>query len=212
MTTVTALDLPAALADLLPPALQRVCSTAPVRRGDRLFAARAQPRQLFYVAQGEVVLQRLASQGEHVVLQRVRQGFVAEASLAASHYHCEARVTCAGAVVAIPMDALKQALASEPSFAIGWIAMLNQEVKRLRAQCERLALKGVAERLLHLIETEGRGGHLSLEAGLKSVAAELGVTHEALYRTVAKLEQQGRLHRAPAPSRAGGIRLTLLNR
>jgi DNA-binding Lrp family transcriptional regulator len=32
-------------------------------------------------------------------------------------------------------------------------------------------------------------------AGLKTVAADLGVTHEALYRTVAELEKRGVLRR-----------------
>jgi hypothetical protein len=34
-----------------------------------------------------------------------------------------------------------------------------------------------------------------LGAGLKLMASELGVTHEALYRTVAGLEKQGVLRR-----------------
>lgn len=205
-------ELPLALAQLLPPALQGVCATSRVQRGERLFRPRAKPRLLFYVAHGEVVLQRLASRGELLVLQRVRQGFVAEASLHASHYHCEALVTSAAELVAIPIDPLKQALATQPGFAISWIAMLNQELRRLRAQCERLALKGVAERLLHLIETEGQGGSLALEAGLKSVAAELGVSHEALYRSVATLERQGLLQRTRGPERSSVARLTLLHR
>lgn len=205
-------ELPLALAQLLPPELQRVCTTSQVQRGERLFAPRRKPRQLFYVADGEVVLQRLASQGEWVVLQRVRQGFVAEASLHASHYHCEALVTSAAELVAIPIDSLRHALATQPGFAIGWIAMLNQELRRLRSQCERLALKGVSERLLHLIETEGQGGSLTLEAGLKSVAAELGVSHEALYRTVATLERQGLLRRTRGPTQTSPVCLTLLHR
>ena len=209
MATPTPHELPQALMQLLPPELQRVCTTSQVPRGVRLFAPRAKPRQLYYVAEGEVVLQRLASQGEVIVLQRVRQGFVAEASLHASHYHCEALVTSAAQLVAIPIDPLKQALATQPGFAIGWIAMLNQELRRLRAQCERLALKGVAQRLLHLIETEGQGGSLRLDAGLKSVAAELGVSHEALYRSVATLERQGLLQRTRGPARASVARLTL---
>lgn len=69
--------------------------------------------------------------------------------------------------------------------------MLNQEVWRLRAQTERLALKGVEPRLLHLIETEGDAGALDIGSGLKVLAAQLCVTHEALYRTVARLEAAG---------------------
>ena len=150
---------------------------------------------MFYVTRGEVVLQRLGRQGESVVLQRARRGFIGEASLDSARYHCDAVATISGEAVAIPITSIKQALAGDSAFASRWIAMLNREVKRLRAQCERLSLRGVKERLLHLIETEGSEGRLPLGGGLKSMAAELGVSHEALYRAVAELENNGRLRR-----------------
>ena len=76
--------------------------------------------------------------------------------------------------------------------------MLNAELRRLRLQCERLALNRVQDRLLHLIETEGQGGRLPLGAGLKSLAGQLGVTHEALYRCVAGMEKSQYLRREGA--------------
>jgi len=91
--------------------------------------------------------------------------------------------------------ALREALATDPAFAGRWIAMLNRELRRLRLQCERLALTRVQDRVLHLLETEGVDGRLAVPAGLKSLAGELGVTHEALYRAVAALEKTGRLVR-----------------
>jgi len=187
--------LPVTLQDLLPDELRSLCARFPGAKGDRLFAKGKKPIQMFYVDSGEVVLQRLSSQGENHVLQRVRQGFVAEASLQSSSYHCDAFVTVSGDLIGIPVASIRQALVADPVFAMRWIEMLNQELKRLRAQCERLSLKGVQSRLLHLIETEGRRGNLPLGPGLKSIAAELGVTHEALYRTVAGLEKQGLLRR-----------------
>jgi CRP/FNR family transcriptional regulator, dissimilatory nitrate respiration regulator len=47
----------------------------------------------------------------------------------------------------------------------------------------------VKDRVLHLIHTEGKNGSYPVNAGLKSLASELGVTHEALYRTLAALEK-----------------------
>ena len=187
--------LPSALRVLLPAALQPACTWLACVRGDRLFTQGKKPDRMVYVASGEVVLQRLGIQGENVVLQRARQGFVAEASLQSSNYHCDAVVTVSGDLLAIPIKPLRQSLLADPAFAMRWIGMLNQELRRLRAQCERLSLKGVRARLLHLIETEGQRGGLPLDAGLKSMASELGVTHEALYRTVAELEKKGSLRR-----------------
>ena len=50
-------------------------------------------------------------------------------------------------------------------------------------------------RLIHLIETEGRQGSFDIPSGLKTLAGELGVTHEALYRVIAQLEKDGKLRK-----------------
>ena len=74
--------------------------------------------------------------------------------------------------------------------------MLNQEVRRLRQQCERLSLNTVEARLLHLVRTEGGASGVPLGSGLKTLAREIGVTHEALYRCVAALEKRDMLVRS----------------
>jgi CRP-like cAMP-binding protein len=187
--------LPNELSELLPEALRLLAEPVLLIKGADVFAQGDQPQAMFYVVQGEVVLERSGVQGQTVVLQRVRHGFIAEASMQSASYHCAGRVTLAGHAVRLPIAPLRLALSSNTEFAMRWIAMLNHEVRRLRAQTERLSLKGVEDRLLHLIETEGVDGRLDITSGLKSVAAQLCVTHEALYRTVARLEQAGALQR-----------------
>ncbi len=189
------ISLPIQLISLLPADLQQQCVSQKCSKGERLFAQGQQPERMFFIGGGEAVLQRMGEHGTQLVLQRVRQGFISEASLQSSLYHCESIVTVAGDLVSIPISSIKQELLSNPDFAMRWVAMLNKELKRLRAQCERLSLKSVKDRLLHLIETEGEDGKLALGTGLKSIAAELSVSHEALYRTVAELEKQGVLYR-----------------
>lgn len=195
MVTSATENLPEALRDLLPPDFISACRLLSCAKGDRLFRIGKTPTQMFYVSSGEVVLERLNLQGEAIVLQRVRNGFVAEASLQSSRYHCDARVTVSGDIISIPIESLRQSMLTDSAFALRWISMLNRELKRLRSQCERLSIKGVKGRLLYLIETEGDQGKLPLGAGLKSLASELGVTHEALYRTVAEMEKLGILRR-----------------
>lgn len=189
--------LPESLRKLLPPALLAACSPVALRKGERLFLQRQRPRHMYFVLTGEIVLERIGARGNAVVLQRVRHGFVAEASLHSASYHCDGLVTADGEAVALPLESLKGELERDPAFALRWIGMLNAEVRRLRAQCERLSLKGVGERLLHLIETEGVDGRLAIPTGLKSLATELAVTHEALYRAVATLEAEKVVLREP---------------
>lgn len=188
-------ELTAELATLLPPSLHALCVTRRHDQGDRLFATGARPVHMFFIAEGEVVLERPGPHGAVTVLQRARRGFVGEASLQAARYHCDARVLAQSRITRVPVTAMREALASDPAFAMRWVAMLNAEVRRLRLQCERLTLHRVQDRVLHLLDTEGERGHYPVPAGLKSLAGELGVTHEALYRALAALEKTGRLER-----------------
>lgn len=153
------------------------------------------PESMFYVVAGEVTLERTGLQGEPVVLQRTRQGFVSEASLKVSKYHCDALAITDTNVIKIPIKVLADALDKDPEFASRWISMLNLEVRRLRLHCERLSMKSVRDRVLHLINTEGRDGQYAIGTGLKTLAGELGVTHEALYRTLAALEKSNEIER-----------------
>ncbi len=160
---------------------------------------------MFYVISGEITLERTGLQGEPVVLQRTRQGFVSEASLKSAKYHCDALAITDSTVVKIPIKDLSAELDCDPAFASRWIGMLNGEVRRLRLHCERLSMKSVKDRVVHLINTQGRNGAYTAATGLKSLAGELGVTHEALYRTLAALDQAQVIRRE-------GSTMTLLKR
>jgi CRP-like cAMP-binding protein len=187
--------LPAELRSLLPATLHGLCEQRRCERGTLLFETGRRPASMHFVSDGEVILQRIGEDGEVVVLQRTRRGFVAEASLQSDRYHCDAVVVADAHVTRIPRQALLAALRSDAAFALRWIGMLNKEVRRLRQQCERLSLNTVEARLLHLIRTEGDASGLPIDAGLKTLAPEIGVTHEALYRCVAALERRGMLLR-----------------
>jgi CRP-like cAMP-binding protein len=181
--------LPTALNALLPPTFHARCEGARFPKNERIFLTGTKPEWMFYVVSGEVTLERTGLQGEPVVLQRTRQGFVSEASLKSAKYHCDAMAIADTTVVKIPIKDLSTELDRDPAFASRWIGMLNGEVRRLRMHCERLSMKSVKYRVLHLINTEGKNGAYTAATGLKSLAGELGVTHEALYRTLAALEK-----------------------
>jgi CRP/FNR family transcriptional regulator, dissimilatory nitrate respiration regulator len=188
--------LPTALKALLPSTFHARCEGARFLKNERIFLTGARPEWMFYVVSGEITLERTGLQGEPVVLQRTRQGFVSEASLKSAKYHCDALAIVDTTVVKIPIRDLSAELECDPAFASRWIGMLNGEVRRLRLHCERLSMKSVKDRVLHLINTEGQNGSYAATTGLKSLAGELGVTHEALYRTLAILEKTKVIRRA----------------
>jgi CRP/FNR family transcriptional regulator, dissimilatory nitrate respiration regulator len=187
--------LPAELRALLPAGLHGLCERQFHARGARVFHAGRRPSAMYFVRAGEVVLQRSGEDGELLVLQRTRHGFVGEASLQTDRYHCDAVVVADAELTRIPRQALLDALNADAAFALRWIGMLNAELRRVRLQCERLSLHTVQARLLHLIRTEGDAEGLATGSGLKTLAHGLGVTHEALYRTLAAMERDGVIQR-----------------
>lgn len=183
------------LHELLPASLMDCCVEVEAPKGACLFTAGQKPVHMFFVASGEVVLERPGLRGSLVILQRTRRGFISEASLKSARYHGHGQVVANSQIIQIPIREISDALDSDPAFSGRWINMLNKEVKRLRLQCERLSLTKVQERLVHLLETEGKDGKYPIAAGIKSLAGELGVTHEALYRCIYAMEKDGTLKR-----------------
>ena len=145
-------------------------------------------RSLFYVISGEVRLVRRDRNGAEIILQRSREGFIAEASLNSKAYHCDVSVTQKGAMLGFPVLAFRAALEADADFREAWMAHLAREVRRLRSQCERLSLHAAADRIIHYIESEGTDGVVMLNQSRKAWAAELGLTHEALYRALQRLQ------------------------
>lgn len=187
--------LPSALKELLTDEMQQTAVGKLCRKGEQVFAMGAQPQWMFYVVHGEVALERSAAHGDSVILQRCRQGFVSEASLMAEVYHCNAIALEETQLILLPVSRLRDALLADQSFAHRWMHTLNAEIMRLRTQCERLSLNSVQEKLVHLIQTEGKQGRYAVTTGVKTLASQLGVSHEALYRTMTEMKKQGVLDR-----------------
>jgi CRP-like cAMP-binding protein len=136
-------------------------------------------------------LQRASPHGRNVILQRVREGFVAEASLQATRYHCDAIAAEPSTIWSFPRAQVLKALRDTPELTLWWAARLAEQLRFARLRIERLSLKGASDRILHAIETEGSGGRFALASTRREWAAELGLTPEALYRSLAQLQRKG---------------------
>ena len=188
--------IPELLKEILPKGLLGQCHAHHFEKGDYLFHQGKKPEYMFFIVSGETVLTRISSHGEPTILQRCKGGFVSEASLLVDAYHCDAIATHNGQAITLPIKSLREALA-DSKFSMKWVQLLSKEIMRLRTQSERLGLKDIRSKLIHLIETEGKQGVLILQSDLKSMASEIGVTHEALYRAIATLEKEGLLEKHP---------------
>ena len=190
------LYIPDLLKNLLPKDLLNKCRSHPFNKGDYLFHQGKKPEHMYFIVSGEAILTRANKHGEPITLQRCKGGFVSEASLLTDVYHCDAIATHSGLAITLPIQSLRDAL-MDSAFSLKWVQLLSKEIMRLRTQSERLGMKDIKSKLIHLIEADGKEGTLQLQSDLKSMASEIGVTHEALYRTIASLEKEGLLVRHP---------------
>jgi CRP-like cAMP-binding protein len=138
------------------------------------------------VVEGLVELVRHGAEGRTLVLQRAGAGAIlAEASLFAAAYHCDAVVRRESLLESVSVADLRAKL-QEPRIAEAWIARLSQEVQATRMRAEILSLRTVAERLSAWLDVHGP---LSPERRWVDVAGEIGVSPEALYRELARRRQ-----------------------
>ena len=160
--------------------------------GETLVRRGARPRHMLYVLAGEIRLIRHTEAGNKVILQRSRHGFIAEASMEAA-YHCDIEAFELGHLLTFPIPLFRQTLDDDAKFRWLWASLLAVEIRRLRAQNERLHLHKATDRVLHYLESEGTDGVITLTHSRKAWATELGLSHEALYQTLRQMERDGLL-------------------
>jgi CRP/FNR family transcriptional regulator, dissimilatory nitrate respiration regulator len=151
------------------------------------------------------VLSALIGSGREAILQKASAGdILAEASLFSSTYHCDAVAKTAATVRLYPKAILLAELQRDPKIAQAFAAMLARQVMTLRTRLEQRNIHSARDRVRHFLAISANpGGRIvSLSGTLKDIAAELGLTHEALYRTLADMSADGEIER-----RKGTIRL-----
>lgn len=153
--------------------------------GQRLFRVGAPVRNIYVVREGCMKLLRLQRDGFCLALQRATAGhLLAEASIFASNYHCDAAADGAATVLRVPRERVDELRSRDPNWVASLAQRLAVEVQRARTRAELLSFKRVDQRLEGwLILT---GGVLPSKGEWVGLALELGVSPEALYRELAR--------------------------
>lgn len=152
--------------------------------GELVFHFDSPVKTIHIVRSGLIHLVRYQDDGSTLFLQRAAQGSIlAEASLYSARYHCGAVAESISVTWAISRNELVRSISDSPSLADAWSRHLAHEVQRARLHAEILSLKTVAARL-----NAWTAWHGALpEKGLwSSVAHQISVSPEALYREIAK--------------------------
>lgn len=152
--------------------------------GEAVFLTGQRVETIFMLRSGRVQLQRHTPHGARLILQNAGSDTVlAEASAFSEMYHCDAVVTEAATLAALPKTTFISVLRNDPEIALAWSAMLARSVQAARVRAEIRSLPKVAERLDAWLD---EGHRLPDKGRWQDVAAELGVTREALYRELAR--------------------------
>lgn len=156
----------------------------PCSPGQVLFRTGQRVQRMYLVLQGRAELQRHTPQGAILILQNAGPGSIlAEASAYSTHYHCDAQAIEPTQLAVLAKSAFLAALDKEPLLARAWSCLLANSVQAARMRAEIRSLCTVASRLEAWLE---QGNVLPQKGQWQSLAAELSVSREALYRELAR--------------------------
>jgi CRP/FNR family transcriptional regulator, dissimilatory nitrate respiration regulator len=184
--------------DWLPAALRDAGIERTLTAGQALFRQGDRVGGLYEVVQGRVRLARVGPDGREVILYLATAGeTIAEASLFSPSYHCDAIATADTVVRLYPKSVVLGELRRNPEVAQAFMAMLARQVMHLRTRLEQRNIRSVRDRIRHYlaVNVEADGRTVLLPGTVKDLAAELGLTHEALYRALSELAAEGEIER-----------------
>lgn len=184
--------------DWIPATVRAAASDRKLKVGEALFRRGGKPLGLYEVVAGSVRLARVDRAGHEIVLHVAAPGeTLAEASLFSAQYHCDAIASTDATVRLYPKRELLAAFEENPKAMKVFTGTLARLVMDLRTRLEQRNIRSALDRVRHFLALNvGADGRTIERPGtLKDLAAELGLTHEVLYRTLAALEDSGEIRR-----------------
>jgi CRP-like cAMP-binding protein len=165
---------------------QHIFDDAPTKsfvQGAVVFRREDHVRSMYLIRSGTIALERPLTDGTALTLSVATVGMaLAEASLFATTYHCDAVARTNAKIAIIPRAAFRSALRERPTAALSLIETHAKEVQSQRARIEILRLRRVSDRLdawLELYDEPPMGEWIR-------VADQIGVSPPALYRELAR--------------------------
>lgn len=154
-----------------------------VRKGAALFRREDAVQSMFLVRSGSMALERPMADGTVLTLHVAHAGkALAEASLFAEIYHCDAVARTDAEVAYVSRTAFLAALRRMPNAALCLMESHAKEMQIQRARIEILRLRRVSEKLDAWLDLYGEPP----KGEWVRVADEIGVSQPALYRELAR--------------------------
>ena len=194
--------------DWMPAAIRAVAFERKLKAGEALFRLGDKAAGFYEIVSGRVRLVRVDRVGRETVLHVAGPAeTLAEASLFSGQYHCDAVANTDATVRVYPKRQVVSAFEKDPKALKTFTAMLAHQVMTLRTRLQQRNIRSARERVRQFLALNSGpdGRSVELHGTLKDLAAEIGLTHEALYRALAALERAGEVKRA-------GNRIMLIKR
>jgi CRP/FNR family transcriptional regulator, dissimilatory nitrate respiration regulator len=162
------------------------------RQGDKVTA-------IYFIEEGRLRLERRTFDGRLLILGTTPANeFFVEAALFSEVFHCDAVAAEPSRVRVYPKATVLSALRTDPASAMSFLAHVAHQVIELRHRLELMKVRSAKERLMLYLDSNAAadGCTVKLRGQLQDIANDLGLTREALYRTLAGLERAGAIERA----------------
>ena len=153
---------------------------------------------LYEVVSGQVKQVRIDPEGRDVVVGIAGPGeMIAEGSLFSQTHDCAATALTNAIVRLYRKGSLLAELERNPRVALAFMAILVGQILNLRVRLERRSIHSARDRVRHYLAANvgGKERTVALPSTLKDLAVELGLTHEALYRTLSEMSAKGEIVR-----------------
>jgi CRP-like cAMP-binding protein len=182
--------------DWLPPAIRGSAIERRLAAGQVLFSVGDRATGLYEVASGKVRITRIDSSGRELVIRVACPGdSFGEPSIFSPIYHTSAEAVTSATVRFYRKAVLLGELARNPQFSQSFMALLARKAADLVTRLERLNIHSARDRVRHYLVAGAEAGTIVLPGTVKDLAGELGLTHEALYRTLSGMESDGEIAR-----------------
>ena len=169
-----------------------------LKTGEELFKEGNDVDFFYFCETGCIRLEVYPESSRPLVLYRARDGEAfAEEHLMLDQYSYSAIADLKTTVTMAPKALMRNYIQRNPGVASLYVQCVIRRYYNLRVNFERLGIKSAKGRVMHLLRTMSKqhGIAIDLTGKVKSLSSDLNLTHEAAYRALKELEDEGVLTR-----------------
>ncbi len=182
----------------LPAELQAMLSYKELAAGQMLFAQHEPAAAIFILEAGSIQLLNYTDDGQQINHYSVRVGdSFAEVALFYEQYICTAIAHAPSRVLVLPKQPFLSALKSDAGLALTFMAQLAQRLHESKLLLELRSIRSAPKRVLHYLQlnVQADGVTVQFDQSLKAIADDLGLTPEALSRSLKQLHKEEKINR-----------------